>query len=208
MRYDLHIHSKYSYDSNLSLKKILYFAKKRGLNGIAITDHNTIKGALETKKINKDKDFIVIIGTEIKTEYGDVLGLFLNEKINTKNFFEVIDSIKSQNGLSVLAHPYAQYKKPEILINKVDLIEGFNARSKKIFNKATVRLCKKFNKRMTAGSDAHSFFEIGRGFTDVDMDIEKALRNGVTKIYGNETNYFLSHGISVFIEKKKMLKSN
>ncbi len=81
MMFDLHIHSKYSHDSYLSPPQIIKIAEKRGLDGIAITDHNTLKGGIETSKINNKDDFIVIVGSEIKTEYGDVIGLFLNEEI-------------------------------------------------------------------------------------------------------------------------------
>ena len=69
MRYDLHVHSKYSYDSFTSPEKIIKVAKKRGLDGVAITAHGTIKGGIEAPKIHKDKDFQVIVGAEIKTEY-------------------------------------------------------------------------------------------------------------------------------------------
>jgi len=55
MKYDLHIHSKYSYDGILEPRDIVKIAIKRGLDGIAITDHNTVKGALEAKKYEYDK---------------------------------------------------------------------------------------------------------------------------------------------------------
>ena len=102
--FDFHIHSKFSYDSLLSPKRIVRVAKKRGLDGIAITDHDTIKGALEASKFNDS--IYVIIGSEIRTEKGDVIGLFLNEEITSKYFDEVVDEIKSQGGLVVLPHPY------------------------------------------------------------------------------------------------------
>jgi len=73
MKLDLHIHSKYSKDSLLKPETILKVAKKRGLGGIAVTDHNTIKGGLFTQKINDDKNFVVIVGSDIKTEYGDII---------------------------------------------------------------------------------------------------------------------------------------
>ena len=73
MRYDLHMHTYRSKCSNLRPDVILKLAKKKGLDGIAITDHHEIRGALEVKKLNKDKDFEVIVGEEISTNYGDVL---------------------------------------------------------------------------------------------------------------------------------------
>jgi predicted metal-dependent phosphoesterase TrpH len=201
MNYDLHIHSKYSYDSFLAPERIIKTAKKKGLDGVAITDHGTIRGGVETLKLNKDKNFKVIVGAEIKTEYGDVIGLFLSEEIKTTTFVDVLDEIKSQGGLSVLAHPYRQYEFPEEIIYKVDLIEGFNARSRRQINEKAYKLGLKFKKPMTSGSDAHSFFEIGNGVVKIerveDLMVQKA------DVNGKETNYYFSHGISVFSEKIK-----
>lgn len=208
MRFDLHIHSKYSPDSFLQPEKIIKVAKKKGLDGVALTDHNTLKGGLEALKINKDTDFEIIVGSEIKTEYGDVLGLFLNEEIEDHSFDNVIDEIRSQGGISVLAHPYRQYNTPEEIVDKVDLVEGFNARSKLLQNVKSLKLADTFNKFMTAGSDTHVYFEVGKGTVSVDENIEKSLKKGSTKIEGKESNYYLVHSLSVLTEKIKLLKSN
>lgn len=195
MKYDLHIHSKYSYDSLLSPKMILKVAKKRGLDGIAITDHNTILGGLATKKENHDPNFEVIIGAEIRTEYGEIIGLHLNKEIITRNFFEVIDEIKLQGGYSVLAHPYRQNFSPEKIAEFMDFIEIFNARSSCSENVKSQELVKKTSKRITAGSDAHSSMEIGRGVCIVESG--HLSHESCSILYeGKETNYFLSHGIS------------
>ena len=203
MKFDLHIHSKYSYDSFLSPVRIIKVAKKKGLHGVAITDHNTIKGGIEALKINEDEDFQVIVGAEIRTEYGDIIGLFLEDEITTNKFEEVIEEIKSQGGLSVLAHPYRQYKFPEEIIDKVDLVEVFNARSRKADNERAYELAKKFKKPQTAGSDAHLVFEIGRGITIVNSEVREELREGNMTIEGEVSNYYLAHGLSVAMEKIK-----
>lgn len=78
MRYDLHIHSKYSLDGLIEPEIIVKTAKNQGLSGIAVTDHHTIRGGLETKKISPE-DLEVIVGSEIGTERGEVIGLFLSE---------------------------------------------------------------------------------------------------------------------------------
>jgi predicted metal-dependent phosphoesterase TrpH len=201
MKYDLHIHSKYSGDSFLSPAAIIKIAKYKGLQGVAITDHGTIRGGLEAQKINKDKDFEVIVGAEIKTEYGDILGLFLQNEIVSTKFNEVIAAIKAQNGISVLAHPYRHYKQPEIIIDKVDLIEGFNARSKKIHNGKSYNLANKYKKPMVAGSDAHLFWEIGRGITTVNHEMREAININDIQIEGHSSCYYFVHGLSVLTEK-------
>jgi predicted metal-dependent phosphoesterase TrpH len=203
LKFDLHIHSKHSYDSFLNPEKIIKIAKRNGLDGIAITDHNTIKGGIEALKVNDEEEFQVIVGAEIKTEYDDIIGLFLNEEIRTRRFEEVIEEIKSNGGLSVLPHPYRKYKFPEEIVDKVDIVEAFNSRSKKEGNEMAYELAKKFKKPMTAGSDAHLGFEIGRGRTIVNSEVKEALKNGETEIEGKESNYYLAHGLSVAMEKIK-----
>jgi predicted metal-dependent phosphoesterase TrpH len=201
MKIDLHIHSKYSKDSLLEPEKIISMAKKKGLGGIAVTDHNTIKGGLTANNI--DKEF-VIVGAELRTEYGDVVGLFLNEEIKSNTFIEVVEEIKDQDGLVVLAHPFRKgIKFPADLLQHVDAIEGFNARSPKDLNGKAKELARSFGMPTTAGSDAHLGFEIGRGRTIVNSEVKEALRTGKTKIEGEESNYYLVHGLSVAMEKMK-----
>lgn len=205
MKFDLHVHSKYSHDSILSPEKIIKIAKKKGLDGVAITDHNTIKGGIATSRINNDNDFQVIVGEEIKTEFGDVVALFISEEIKVRTFEDVIGEIKEQGGLSVLAHPFRHFKSPEKIINKLDLVEGFNARSKAEDNLRAFQIAKRYNKALCAGSDVHFYFELGKGRTIVNEEIEDALRKGNCKIEGKESNYYLVHGLSVSLEKIKSL---
>lgn len=133
--YDLHIHSNYSFDCDMTLEKILSTAKKRGLKGISITDHNTFEGCLKAMELNKDDDFIIIPGIEVTTNYGDILVYFLtylpfeefklakpissegtenSERKDTQReegVLEIFDAgkllkyVKMQNGISILAHP-------------------------------------------------------------------------------------------------------
>ena len=203
MIYDLHVHSKYSHDSVLEPKTILKIAKKREMDGVAVTDHNTIKGGLETLKLNKDKDFQVIVGAEIRTEYGDIVGLFLDDDIANRRFEDTIEEIKKQGGLSVLAHPFRRHQPSEKMLNQVDLVEAFNARSQEYCNAGALALSKKHNLSIVGGSDAHLSFEIGRGKTIVynDLnDIPSSLIKGYTVAEGIESNYRLVHGLSFAIE--------
>lgn len=205
MKFDFHIHSSHSYDSFSSPYKIIKYAKKRGLTGIAITDHNTIRGAVAAKKLNTEKNFEIIIGAEIRTNYGDIIGLFLNNEISGNQFDSVIDQISSQGGVSILAHPYRQFSHPEVIAEEISLIEGFNARSSHDNNQLAQVLAIKKLKAMTAGSDAHTYYEIGRGITIIEGDAENALKKGNTQIMGRESNYYIAHGISYGSEKLKRI---
>jgi len=196
---DLHVHSNYSYDSNLSPEKIIKISRKKGLSGIAITDHNTINGSIKAKSLAKD-DIMIILGSEITTEKGDLIGLFLNDNIKSRRFIDVIDAIRDQGGISVLPHPYKnKFADPVDLIKNVDMVEVMNARiSNKLNQKASI-LSKKFGKGIVAGSDAHTSFEVGRVqsilsgkqiFKD-DEDVKKFLLNGKVNIWGNESPFYI-----------------
>lgn len=207
MIYDLHIHSKYSYDSILTPEMIIKVAKKKGINGVAITDHNSIKGGLKTFKANQDKDFQIAIGTEIKTEYGDIIGIFLNEDIKSRDFLGVIEEIREQGGYSILPHPFRKHISPEKLVNKIDLVEVFNARSLKSENMKSHCLAKESNKPITVGSDAHLPFEIGRGILIAKDGIRTIVKEKNPGIAGRESNYYLVHGLSIIAEKIKKVSA-
>src|SRR3989338_9662557 len=106
MEYDLHIHTHHSSCSILKADTLLKIAKRVGLDGIAVADHNTIKGGVEVSKANKDKDFEVIPSIEVNTDRGHVLGLYVNTDIKPGDFFEVSEEIKRQGGIAIIAHPF------------------------------------------------------------------------------------------------------
>ena len=205
--FDLHIHSIYSKDSILKPERIIKMAKKKGLSGIAITDHDTIKGALKTKSVAFD-NFMVIVGAEVQTDKGEIIGLFLNEEIKSRKFAEVIDEIKDQDGITVLPHPYKNRQcDPKDLLEMVDLVEGLNARTSKELNYRAQNLAKNFGLPIIAGSDAHTPFEIGQaqtiiqGWEVVFDDIKDYLLKGKVAINGNELSYhlrMLSAGVGRF----------
>lgn len=171
-------------------------ARRRGLSGIAITDHNTIIGGIETARHNSFDDLHVIVGAEIKTRVCEVIGLFLNDEIITTEPFEVLEEIRKQGGLSVLAHPFRsplilyQAQKREAhfdLIKKIDAIEVFNSRTLPNCNKKALDLALKMNKPMIAGSDSHFYHEIGAVRTMLppfkdEEELKELLTMGRTKI--------------------------
>jgi predicted metal-dependent phosphoesterase TrpH len=162
---DFHTHTYHSYDSVMKPENILRIAKQRGLNGIVISDHDTIKGGLECKALNKDPDFTVIAASEIKTNVGDITALNIKEEIYERNFSDVVAATKRQGGLILLVHPYHHHNLDEINFDAIDLIEGYNAREFKENNLRSVELAKKWNKPVVAGSDSHLYNEIGNART-------------------------------------------
>ena len=193
MKYDLHIHSKYSSDGVLEPQKIVKIAMKRGLNGIAITDHNTIKGGLEAKKYESE-EFTVIVGSEIATEKGEIIGLFLSEEVKSRDVQDAISEIKEQGGFVVLPHPFDELRHSAFHptredVKFIDGVEGFNSRCVfQNYNKIAVEFAIKHNLTITGGSDAHFINEIGNGGIITEIgDIREALIKKEVKIFGKRS---------------------
>ncbi|MBS3098060.1 PHP domain-containing protein [Candidatus Woesearchaeota archaeon] len=192
MKYDLHIHTYNSPCAVLKPKTILKIAKKKGLNGIAVTDHNTIKGALEVRKLNKDRDFEVITGSEIKTDKGDLLAYYITKEIRSRNLLDTIDEIKKQGGLIAVPHPFRtmpwlrfRHNISEIA-KRIDAIEAFNSRM--LFpweNRRAEKIADNCALAKIGSSDAHFSFDIGRAYTLFEGDLRDAIKKKKTKAEGS-----------------------
>ena len=199
MKIDLHCHSYYSCDGISSPEKLIKSALKKGLDGIAITDHDTISGWKEAIRAAKKLNVVLVLGEEIKTKEGDILGLFLKEEIKAKTPLEVIKEIKNQGGIAIIPHPY-HWRKPfkdlEKYKNLADGIEVFNARSQsKKGNQKAFNFALKNNLVMTAGSDAHSSFEVGNAYVEAKAENLEELRKMIlekkVKIIGKQAPFFV-----------------
>ena len=129
---DLHVHTIYSHDSLITPKDLVFYAKKRGLTAVAITDHDTVEGAL---KIAKETDFLIIPGIEVSSRNGHIVGLNLQEPVEKGlSSDETVDKIHEAGGLAVACHPFALFKgslgKPTNA--KFDAIETINARLREL----------------------------------------------------------------------------
>ena len=202
MKCDMHMHTRYSHDSNLEPRKILKIAKKRGIDAVAITDHGTIKGGLAVKKeaISMNIAVSVIVGAEILTERGEIIGLFLEEEVKSTSFERVIDEIKAQNGIVVVPHPFDDLRGSALHptsddASLFDCVEVFNSRCIfRKFNEKALEFANSHNLGMTAGSDAHTANEIGNAFVSADVDDIWDLREAVLRrevsIYGKKSLIF------------------
>lgn len=207
MLLDLHIHSKYSYDSLSEPKKIVKVARQRGLDAIAITDHDTMEGFRVASSINQP-DIMIIPGLEKKTDHGDVIGLFINKEVSSNNFFDAADEIHSQGGIVVLPHPYRSRNcDPVELMAAVDLLEVFNSRYRDEDNFKAKKLAESNGKPCVVGSDAHLYFEIGHAVTTLHgqaaslNELREMLLKSPREFRCRSTPYYLSHGLSFGIYK-------
>lgn len=190
---------------------MLKLAKKRGLNGLAFTEHNKV---WKKDKLPRIENFLVIPGVEVKTLQGEVIGLFVEHHVPKKiSFIETVEMIHDQNGLVVIPHPfdsirnksrlkiegYSNWKHGYVKISDikkhVDLIEGFNARClRPEFNEIAQEFARKLGKPLTAGSDAHFPWEIASAITllpEVESldELREALLKGDQKVFGKPSGY-------------------
>jgi hypothetical protein len=167
-REDWHIHTIYSKDSITDPRRVVDIALKRGLRKICVTDHNTIKGGKLAKEYAEGKGIEVVVGAEIKTDKGEIVGLGLKEEITSRDLWEVIKEIRRQGGEILIPHPFGSLRrtkrkyKLEEVAPFADYIEIYNGRSFFNFRKKKLEgLLKKYNLKPVKGSDAHFAFEIG-----------------------------------------------
>ena len=162
---DLHMHTDHSPDCATPVEVLLETARDRGLGAIAITDHNEVSGALEARRIaERMGDIKVIVAEEVKTaEQGEVIGLFLEEKIpRGLTMAETIAAIRAQGGLVYVPHPFDRFHSvPDYehlldIVEEIDVLEVFNPRvALTAFNEEAERFARKYRIVPGAGSDSH-----------------------------------------------------
>ncbi len=181
MRLDLHVHSRYSEDSRQDVATILRTARARGLDGVAITDHDTLAGSLEAVALNQDPAFHVIPGVEYATDQGHVLGYFVEREPELSGaapdarglrpWREVVEAIHAAGGLAFLAHPFSRPREvPPEVWEAVDGVEVFNCRAHGRNPRANLEaaaVARRFGLAVSAGSDAHWPGEVGRAVWEV-----------------------------------------
>jgi predicted metal-dependent phosphoesterase TrpH len=208
---DFHIHSRFSGDCSTTLEQIIQTCQKKMINCIALTDHNEVEGALQLKKI---APFYVIVGEEILTTSGEIMGLFLSQKIPRDiSIEEAIKRVKDQNGLLCAQHPFDKFRSDalqaevmEKIKDQIDMVEIFNARTPL---KRTTDMAREFAREhhfpATAGSDAHAAYEIGNAYVELPEfkgreDFLSALKQG--RVAGRRANP-LTHFSSLWSRLKK-----
>lgn len=210
LKMDLHIHSQYSEDASGSPKEIMKNLKKKGLNGMAITDHNTIKGSLEALKL-KPKDFVIIPGLEISTIDGHILAFGIKEGIDrSRSVEETVEQILDKGGMPIVPHLFRKMsgikkEKLELIYKKIPAIEVFNGCSLPKTNIKTAKVAKELDLGGIGGSDAHNPLYAGFGYTTIKST------NGSIDTILSEINKKKTWGegttIPLQVRRDRMLKS-
>lgn len=212
---DSHIHSEYSPDSKSKLKDIFKVAKSRNIDIIAISDHNTVDGSKEARRLTKKDDLLVIPSIEISSIEGHILGFGCEEKIDRDlPAAETIDLIHDQSALAIIPHPYCFYRhgllcKADYKDLKIDAIETKNARFIVGYcNNKAKNLSKNENLPSLGASDAHYFKFVGDCYSKIDCEkdidsILKSIKKGKVEAFGKGTSNIK---LSKYLFEYKVLK--
>lgn len=173
MRIDLHCHSRYSGDSLTTYDVLLRQMDRRGLDMVAITDHNTLAGALDFCARAPDR---FLVGEEIETARGELLALFLEEEVpRGLSIEETIARVRAQGGLVGVSHPLDRLRTEAVgretleeIHQELDFVEVFNARMTfAADNRQAGELAARWGLPGSAGSDGHAPFEVGSAYVDM-----------------------------------------
>ncbi len=175
VRADLHCHTVYSKDSLTPLEAVIRACRRKGIHRIAITGHNTIEGALRLRDMAPE---LVIVGEEIKTTHGEIQAFFIEELVAPGlSPEETIARIREQGGVVGVSHPLDPTRSEAMgeenlhrIVHLVDCIEVFNARTTfAVHNRRAAQFARAHGLAGTAGSDAHTAFEIGRAYVEMPV---------------------------------------
>jgi predicted metal-dependent phosphoesterase TrpH len=176
MQVDFHTHTGTSLDSGVDPERLVDVAVQRGLDALVICDHGHIGGALVAREVagRTRQSLLVIVGEEVKTTEGEIIGLFLDEEINNGLTPELtVALIHGQGGVVVVPHPFDRHRTSRLsfaalqrISGSVDAIEGLNARTlRHADDLAARRWASERGTPALAGSDAHNYAEVGRART-------------------------------------------
>jgi predicted metal-dependent phosphoesterase TrpH len=171
------------------LEDIIVGVGRSPLDALALTDHDELEGAVE---LQRRAPFLVIPGEEIKTENGEIIGLFLKEWIPPKlSPFETIERIREQDGIVYVPHPFDRVRGSRItedqlnaIADRIDILEVFNSRNAlPRFNAKALEFAGRQRLLAGAGSDSHTTSEYGSAYVDVPpftdaASFREALKHG------------------------------
>ncbi len=210
-RVDFHTHTCFSPDSLTEPADLIRVARRRGLDRVVVTDHNTLGGALAAQALAPD---LIIVGEEIMTSEGELLAAFVRERVPAGlPPEEAIARLRAQGAFISVSHPFDRWRKghwsPVALariLPLIDAIEGFNARTMwPGSNWRARRLVSRLGLRWTAGSDAHGAFEVGRaGLILPPFSDAASLRQSLARArrFGRRSGYWV-HLVSRYAHRRQ-----
>jgi predicted metal-dependent phosphoesterase TrpH len=215
MRFSFHNHTNFSFDCSTTLQQMEQRCVKEGIDIIAITDHHTTKGAV--KAAAECKKVRIVIGQEIETDKGEVIGLFLTEEIQRGlPLATVLQQVHKQGGIVVVPHPFDRLRKHvlshEALVKNlddIDVIEVFNARN--IFsadNTKAAEFARQYDKLTIAGNDAHTVSELGKVVIELPdfHTSEEFLRALSSAVFTTKKSPLWVHGMTKVVKWRSRVR--
>jgi len=193
LKVEFHCHTNASKDSLTHPRDLVDTCRRKGIDRVIITDHNTIKGAQAAHALDSQ---LVIVGEEIMTTQGEILAAFVREEIpKGLSPAETIQRLKDQGAFVSVSHPFDAWREGgwheadllEIL-PQVDAIEVYNSRCMLPgFNRAARQFAERHNIAGTVGSDAHAAFELGRSLMllqafEGPVELREVIRSGIPRV--------------------------
>jgi predicted metal-dependent phosphoesterase TrpH len=211
---DLHVHTTYSNDSLITPKDLVFYAKKRGLNAVAVTDHNSLDGAY---KIAKETDFLIIPGMEVSSADGHIVALNVPELIpRGLSAVDTVELIHKAGGVAIACHPYVYFKGclQSNVCEAFDAIEVINARAFPFKNsvKKAEEAAERLKLSRVAGTDAHYGPQIGYGYTEIEASeptveaIAKAIVDGQCSAHGQQVPIVLNVQQQILRVRRMVMK--
>ena len=223
---DFHVHSNYSFDGTISIGKLLKKARKLNL-GLAICDHNEIRGSIEA---GQQSDVVIIPGIEVNCMNGTHVLLYFETHDELRGFFEkvikpnkeksafvtnllpqeLIEQARAFQCIISMPHPFVLGKggvqraiaagtvKESFISENADLIEGINGMASRAQNQSAVDWAKFLNKPMLAGSDGHVIWQVGTVAT-------KVKGTNAIEIYNHLKNENELHGLGTGSMNNKLI---
>ena len=194
IRVEFHCHTIYSKDSLASPERVVKACRRKGIDRVIVTDHNTIAGARAAQALASE---LVIVGEEIMTTCGEILAAYVTEEVPAGlSPRETVCRLKEQRAFISVSHPFDIYRgghwdEQDLLtiLPDVDAIEVFNSRCwSPVFNRLAQEFAEKHNIPGTVGSDAHAPLELGRAVLLLEQfqgpdELRAVIRQGIPKVH-------------------------
>ena len=200
LRIDPHVHTSASYDGVTAPEDLLEQAQAVGLDGVVVTDHDTVEGAVRVAELAVDRDLTVIVGCEVSTADGHLLAMGVDSApAPGRPLVETARTVQATGGVAVVPHPFqrSRHGAREAAIDDVDGVEVYNAHAvTNVRNRQAERFAMDYDYPQFGGSDAHRPGNVGRAITEVRLPaaatptadaILESMRAGRTAAVGRRT---------------------
>ncbi len=197
MKWETHCHTVYSnrrhrrFDALNTPREMIEAAIRKGLQGMIITDHDSVAGSLAGRKVARGyEDFKVVPGAEVTSSSGHILAIGIENNVPRGLIVEeTVERIHDLGGIAIASHPFSSRVRPSLGEEclKTDGVEVFNATNRGDSNSRALFLAQTHGRRGTAGSDAHWERTVGNAGIVCDDPLED-ITHGRARLFGEYTS--------------------